>query len=61
MRKPIEQLARDLANAPREATLIELSDAYCASIERVMDALAVLKILRDTKTLEQAPITYVKY
>lgn len=59
MRRPIEKLARQLADDPKGTELLELSHKYMESIERIMDALAVLKILREKSMLEEPPITYV--
>lgn len=59
MRRPIEALARLLANAPGEATLGDLANKYGETTGRISDALDVLKLLRAIGALEEGPITYI--
>ena len=59
MRKPLEKLARELAHAPGEATLGELASKYGESVERIMDASDMLRLLEAIGALDEAPITYI--
>jgi DNA-binding MurR/RpiR family transcriptional regulator len=59
MRRPLERLARLLANAPGEATVGELANKYGESTERIYDALDMLKLIRAIGALYEAPITYI--
>lgn len=59
VRRPLEALARLLANAPGEATLGTLANKYGETTERIADALDMLKVLRAASALEEGPITYV--
>lgn len=61
VRKPIEKLARELSSEPHDSTCLELSHKYAVPIERIMDAMAVLKILEAFGALESKPITYISF
>lgn len=59
MRRPLEKLARLLANAPDTATVGELANKYGETTERIFDASDMLKLLRALDAIDEAPITYI--
>lgn len=59
MRRPLECLARKLADVPGNTTIGDLANKYGESTGRIMDALDMLKLLRILGITDEAPITYI--
>lgn len=58
-RRPLEALARLLADQPREATIGDIANKYGETTGRILDAAAMLRLLRALGALDEAPITYI--